>query len=155
MQPRQATTFGVNFYGIHLPKWAVYAKLPKDNPGVVWVEDLKMVINQGHFVVYVMRPNYNRPRKMYVDGQDAPWYELALYIRNLPKDAIKDTIKPILNRDLRGCAPQMGKTQPFTGGGYYNSHKMTQTDATAGVVIGHRKYTNEGYWCAIMGCQTY
>ena len=156
MNPKVATTFGVNFYGLHLPKGSVYAKLPKTAPGVIWVDDLNMVRKQGHFVVHIMRPHYARPKNLYVDGQDSPWWELARFIRELPADQVKPCVKAILKRDTDTCGPQDRKPQrPILKGAYYNAHKLTQTDATAGVVIGHQKYTSEGYWHDIMQCQTY
>lgn len=170
---RQTKDFSVNFGGFHLPKGAVYTKLePRVNAhgvimpaALVYVTDLAMVRNQGHYIAYILRADMNSPRRIYVDAISGVWFAIAEFIRNLGE--VCPCVNPILNREVRACGPRDRKTPVYRTGkrekrkktnlekyGYSYSY-IASKDATAGVQVGPVRLTTEGYYSSRLGVETY
>lgn len=105
-EAKQATTHRTNFYGLHLPKGAVYVVMPecvikgRKMPKLyAWVDDLDMAYRQQHFYVNTLTVNDRRPRKVYVDGKHGYARVLKDFIMALP-EARRVVTPTILLREM-------------------------------------------------------
>lgn len=141
-----ATTFGTNFYGLHIPKGSVYVKLPeqvvkgKFYPATyAWVEELSMARKQQHFYVMVLTAQDKRPRRVYMDGERGYARILKDYIAAMPADKLQVERHGGLRKDILPQAPKDRKVpepiQRMRNSYFTNPHVITDIDSGLGALV--------------------
>jgi len=162
---KQAQNHSVQFYGIHIPKGAVYAILPAKTikgrfmpKSYVWIEDIDAAKNRRHFTVKMLSINDKKPRSVYVDGYYGYAYEMQNYILlNLSPDKMQ-VKRGATRREISPCAPkdrQVGR-YIMRGTPSYDTAPdvMTQDYVTNGCRVGKNFYNEEGYCGVVLGMGT-
>lgn len=159
---RQAVNHSTQFYGIHLPKGAVYTVLPArvykgefQPRAYVWVENLALARTNQHFVVRMLTVHDKHPRTVYVDGNRGYANSLRNFIRALDGESLSVS-RGASRREIRAIgAPkdrQVGKYIQRGVPSFETSPKvMTENSVTAGVRVGPVWLTEEGYCAQRMG----
>lgn len=159
---RQTQDHSINFYGIHLPKGAVYCILPErvykgefQPRAYVWVENLMLARNNRHFTVRMLTVNDRQPRSIYVDGSCGYANSLQNFIRALDRDSLSINRGATI-REIRSIgAPRDRHVGKYIQRGVpsfeTSSRIMTENSVTAGVRVGPVWLTEEGYKKQCMG----
>lgn len=165
IEVKQAQNHSVQFYGIHIPKGAVYAKIPaKEINGrimpkaYVWVDNLHMARNQRHFNMHILSINDRKPRTVYVDGNLGYAHTIQNFIiLNLRPDQLKVNYGAT-RREIRQDAPKDRKVGRYImrGTPSYDTAPsvMTQDYVTNGCRVGKNFYNEEGYCGMVLGMGT-
>lgn len=129
-----------------------FREIPKT---LIWLEDIEGAQNRRHFTVKIVRDGEEMPVTKYVDGNYGFPRVLRDLARRLPKShKIK---RRILDKEIEENAPKDRKIPPvMTRVGRcdaINPHVTTEVSVVAGVRIGHRYFSEEGYNCVRYGSQ--
>ena len=162
IEVKQAKNHSVQFYGIHIPKGAVYAVIPARTikgrfmPKVyAWIDDLEAARNRRHFTMHILSVNDRKPRSVYVDGHSGYAHEMQNFIllHLAPEDM--QVKRGATRREIRPDAPKDRSVGRYImrGTPSYDTAPsvMTQDYVTNGCKVGKNFYNEEGYCGVVLG----
>ena len=149
---KQAYDFSFTLNDVKLPKYALY-DIQKPIKGLpkrfCWVENPENALNR-HFVIHFMNGDtgyiYTRYLDSATDGVARRFHAFALDIQRKQPHMIHEPIRVITCNDAQKAgAPHDRKPQRFITRGRPEKFYDAGRPATSGVVVGHRRLTEEGY----------
>ena len=148
------TTSPERLYGITIPAWGLmgYQKPTATKPArYVWVQDVR-TCGYTRFRIWCMNCQTDEVYSYYGDvSRDSIARLLAKFADNLPLENIR---KPEWERaeDISACGPQDRKPQHFDAPRMKPDNKRVMTDKSVidGVKVGPVRYSQEGYYSAIL-----
>lgn len=141
-------------YGVTIPAWALigYQEPTKTKPArYVWVQDVRSC-GYERFKIWAMNCATDEVYTYFGDvRRDSVARLLAKYADSLPLENIR---KPEWERarDIRECGPKDRRPQVFDAPRKKPDNVRTMTDRSAvdGVKVGPVRYSEEGYYSAIL-----